>query len=274
MTTQKKSVVQERAQRALKFMRTGSSLGDFYSTAQIMKAVGLNSSAACSAVMKELHDRSLVEPGRRSMWRLTAHGRNTSVQCGASKPKSGNFDADFDRRTAVLRVMVEGGCGLHCRVDVDWSEQDLKLLCTKAIDLLKTPKGRGVEIQFTAQNGTEKTVEHERGATAKLLMQTFKLEWGSLAPTKELVIEPPIARQAAAALQFLRSELDEEEEFANSVLRKRAGDAETPSQLSNVLRFLEAHGFVRNVRRGTWCLTRTGKDPASAIVQGPRSVTI
>ena len=71
--------VDERAEAALRWMRAASSLHDYHSTTALRAAMGVDTPSACSAAMKELHDRSLVEPGRRSMWRLTARGRDLSV---------------------------------------------------------------------------------------------------------------------------------------------------------------------------------------------------
>jgi hypothetical protein len=88
------------------WMRSGSSLHDAHSTANLRKAMGIDSTAACSAAMEELRKRLLVERSGRSAWRLTELGRDaaTTFAPAARQLKSGNFDVDFDRRAATLGI--------------------------------------------------------------------------------------------------------------------------------------------------------------------------
>ena len=68
--------VDERAMLALAYMRNSGSLHDWHVTSWLGQAMGVDTPSARSAALKALHDQSLIEPGKRSMWRLTAKGRN------------------------------------------------------------------------------------------------------------------------------------------------------------------------------------------------------
>lgn len=267
----KNSKLHDRAHAALMWMRNGSSLHDAHSTANLRKAMGIDSTAACSAAMEELRKRFLVERSGRSAWRLTELGRDAAITfaLAARQPKSGNFDADFDRRAATLGIPGASFPRAALTIEHDSTAAERRSSCAIVLERAAQERSSEVEVKLTSRDGKSCRFVHVAcSAGIDGLLSVIEGEWMK---EEGQAAEPPIAAQAAAALAHLRAD-GHAGEFRNSFLRNRAGDAGTPSQLSSVLRYLEAHGLVENVRRGVWKLTKAGADPMGpGVERGPRN---
>lgn len=83
------SVLSDRMLRVLEQMRQKPD--DVHLNEWLARDTGLKRAQVCEA-LNALHDRSLVEPGRRSVWRLSALGRHPGATY-VSPPRAGTSGA-------------------------------------------------------------------------------------------------------------------------------------------------------------------------------------
>lgn len=107
---------QIRALAALKHMQTAADPHAWHNTRELADVMGCSGrSGLVSSAICALHDQILVEPGRRSMWRLTAlgrSGRSLGWERDEAEAALGRAGVCFDSGENEMTTLIQGGSSI------------------------------------------------------------------------------------------------------------------------------------------------------------------